>query len=111
MGPNNWSVGQARDNWARFLAEPGLGEAGNYGGTGRDVVENPGDEWGVVDVFEEGMVGVARRARYDVDEGGLQKGSHGFYHGDYLRCVGAAALDGVRATRHNVCGGWEQSAI
>ena len=109
VGPENRGIGYARDDRARFLAEPGLGEAGNHGGTGRDVVEDSGDERGVVDVFEEGAVGVARGGRCDVDKGGLQEGPHGFDHGDYFRCVGAAALDGVRATRHNICGRWEPS--
>lgn len=71
VGPKYRGVGYARDDWARFLAEPGLGETGNHGGTGRDVVEDLGDERGVVDVFEEGMVGIARGARCDIDKRGL----------------------------------------
>ena len=51
--------GDARDDWARHFAEPGLREAREDGRAVGDVLEDLADQGGGADVFEEGVVGGA----------------------------------------------------
>ncbi len=82
-----------------------MGEAREDGGAGGDVLEDFADEGGVADVFEEGVVGGACEGFLGVGDGGLEVCRQGCEDSGDLRCVGAAAFDGVGAAHYDVAGG------
>ena len=105
VGVRDGGVRDAGDDGAGDCGEARLREAWEDGGAGGDVLEDFADEWGVTDVFEEGVVGGACEGFSGVGDGGLEVGRQGCESLGYLRCVGAAAFDGVGAAHYDVAGG------